>query len=328
MDEPIVLTKDLKKYFSTRQGVIKAVDGVDLSVKRGEVFGFLGPNGAGKTTTLRVLTTLLPPDFGQAIVAGFDVSKQPDQVRRHIGYVGQAGGSDRPATGRENLILQGRLCDMPEADVKARAEELIDVLDLKEFADRIVYTYSGGQRRRLDVALGIMNRPDVLFLDEPTTGLDPQNRANLWAQIQKLRQFGTTIFLTTHYLEEADQLADRLAIMDYGRIAAEGTPEELKKQVAFDVVTIGVEQPQQHAQQLVASFSRESYVRDAKEEEDYLRLFVKDGAQVMPRIIRLLDKQKIKIDTITLSTPTLDDVFLQKTGRSLRDIEAQEGGGR
>ena len=198
--DPVVLTEDLKKYFTSRKGEVKAVDGVDLSVTPGEIFGFLGPNGAGKTTTLRMLTTLIPPDAGRAIVAGFDVFKDPDKVRRNIGYIGQNGGSDLPATGRENLVLQGRLYGMKAAESKARAGELIDLLDLTEFADRVAYTYSGGQRRRLDVAIGLMNRPQVLFLDEPTTGLDPQNRANLWVQINKLRAEGATIFITTHYL--------------------------------------------------------------------------------------------------------------------------------
>ena len=227
MPDAVVVTEDLKKYFPSRNGPVKAVDGVNLEVFPGEIFGFLGPNGAGKTTTLRILTTLVKADSGAATIAGFDVLREPGDVRRNIGYVGQAGGADRPATGRENLILQGRLYDMTLQQAKERAAELIAALDLTEFADRIAHTYSGGQLRRLDVALGIMHRPKVLFLDEPTTGLDPQNRANLWIQIGKLRDMGVTVFLTTHYLEEADTLSDRLAIMDHGKIVAEGTPEEV-----------------------------------------------------------------------------------------------------
>ena len=212
----------------------------------GEIFGFLGPNGAGKTTTLRMLTTLMPPDEGQAIVAGFDVANEPEEVRRSIGYVGQNGGSDRPATGRENLILQGRLYDLNATEARERADELIKLMDLDDFADRIVHTYSGGQRRRLDVAIGLVNRPKVLFLDEPTTGLDLQNRANLWVQIKKLKSDGATIFLTTHYLDEADVLSDRLAIMDHGKIVTEGTPEELKRAVAHDCITICIEHPMEN----------------------------------------------------------------------------------
>lgn len=325
MANSIVYTKDLKKFFPTKKGTVKAVNGVNLSVQRGEIFGFLGPNGAGKTTTLRILATLMIPDEGIATVAGFDVEAEPYKVRRHIGYVGQNGGSDRAATGRENLILQGRLYDMSVGEAKDRADELINVLELSEFEDRIVSTYSGGQRRRLDVAIGIMNRPDVLFLDEPTTGLDLQNRANLWTQIQKLCASGTTIFLTTHYLEEADVLSDHLAIMDHGVIVAEGTPQSLKKQVAGDVITIGIEDLGDYSQGLITLFKQKSFVRDVTEEPEHLRLYVEDGARILPQILRSLDQQGLNLQTITLSVPTLDDVFLRKTGYSLRDTSATGG---
>lgn len=324
MAEATVFVKNLKKYFHGKDGPIKAVDGVDLSVQKGEVFGFLGPNGAGKTTTLRMLCTLLPIDEGEAKIAGFDVKTEPESVRRNIGYVGQAGGSDRAATGRENLILQGRLYDMTAKEANKRADELIEVLDLTEFSDRIVHTYSGGQRRRLDVALGIMNRPQVLFLDEPTTGLDPQNRANLWAQIDKLKKFGTTIFLTTHYLEEADTLSDRLAIMDHGKIVAEGTPVALKKSVSGDCIVLGLKD-MTNATKIIKLLKSKPFVRDIKEEEDHLRLYVKDGSHDLPQVLRLVDDQKIELSTITLAVPTLDDVFLKKTGHSLRDTEAEGG---
>src|ERR1035441_5706774 len=206
----------------------------------GEVFGFLGPNGAGKTTTLRMLTTLLPIDSGTASVAGSDVAREPKQVRQRIGYVSQAGGADDLSTGWENLILQGRLYGGDLDSVRQRARELAAVLDLSEFADRKVATYSGGQRRRLDVALGLIHRPEVLFLDEPTTGLDPQNRANLWEHIRAIQERGSTVFLTTHYLEEADALCDRLTIMDHGSIVAEGTPRELKREVIGDSMVLGL----------------------------------------------------------------------------------------
>ncbi|MGA2666625.1 MAG: ATP-binding cassette domain-containing protein [Patescibacteria group bacterium] len=326
MAQPTVLVKNLKKYFSAKGGPVKAVDGVNLEVYPGEIFGFLGPNGAGKTTTLRMLTTLIPPDSGEAIVAGFDVRKSQDEVRRHIGYVSQLGGSDRPATGTENLILQGQLYGMSAAEAKARAKELIKLLDLSEFADRIVYTFSGGQRRRLDVALGLMNRPKVLFLDEPTTGLDPQNRTNLWDQIKKLKNQGATIFMTTHYLEEADVLSDRLAIIDYGKIVAEGTPETLKKEMAFDCITLGIADHEKNAPKLIEFFKKEKFIREVTGDDGHLRLCVQDGPTAMPQILRLLDNQKIQMLTISMSRPTLDDVFLKKTGHSLRDTEANVGG--
>jgi ABC-2 type transport system ATP-binding protein len=327
MPEPVVLTKDLKKYFSAKNGPVKAVDGVDLEVFPGQIFGFLGPNGAGKTTTLRILTTLVRPDSGTAVVAGIDVFKEPGEVRRNIGYVGQAGGSDRPATGRENLVLQGRLYDMTPQEAKERAAELIVALDLAEFADRIAYTYSGGQLRRLDVALGIMHRPKVLFLDEPTTGLDPQNRANLWVQIEKLRHMGVTVFLTTHYLEEADALSDRLAIMDHGKIVAEGTPKDLKKQVAGDTISIGLNDDRHNAS-IAALLATKEFVRDSSVEDCHVRIVVEEGSKVVPEILRLFDQARIEIATITLAVPTLDDVFLKQTGRTLRDTESAEGGPR
>jgi ABC-2 type transport system ATP-binding protein len=326
MREEVVSIVDLKKYFSTRHGVVKAVDGVNLSLSAGEVFGFLGPNGAGKTTTLRILATLIPADSGQAVVAGYDVLKDPDKVRRRIGYVGQSGGADRPATGREDLMLQGRLYGMPRAEASTRAEELIELLDLTDFADRIVYSYSGGQRRRLDVALGIMHRPQVLFLDEPTTGLDPQNRANLWEQIAKLKATGTTIFLTTHYLEEADVLSDRLAIMDHGHIVAEGTPEELKRQIGLDTIRVTLADPTR-SDAVDAALQGHRLVKSIVRESDGVRIAVDDGGAALPQIMRALDAQDIAISDISLSTASLDDVFLEKTGRSLRDTAA-EGGAR
>ena len=325
MNEPVVLTKNLKKYFHSKFGPIKAVDDVNLHVASGSIFGFLGPNGAGKTTTLRILTTLLAQDSGQAIVAGFDVRKAPDQVRLRIGYVSQVGGADRPATGKENLILQGQLYGMTTRSATVRAEDLIQLLDLNEFADRIVDTYSGGQIRRLDVALGLMNRPTVLFLDEPTTGLDPQNRANLWEQIKKLRQEGTTIFLTTHYMEEADALCDRIAIIDDGRIVAEGTPEELKKHVAGDCITIGIEDLSMKAPGLISLFESIEFVRAINHDESHLRLYVDDGARAIGDVLQILKQQGIILETITLSSPSLDDVFLNQTGRSLRDINTAGG---
>ncbi len=310
---------DLTKTFHTRKEKIEAVRGIDMEIWPGEIFGFLGPNGAGKTTTLRMLSTLLPIESGRAMVSGFDVYKSPHQVRQRIGYVSQLGGSDRLATGREDLLLQGELYGMGRREAEQRADELIEVLDLAEFASRRVQSYSGGQRRRLDIALGIMHRPDVLFLDEPTTGLDPQNRANLWVQISKLREAGTTIFLTTHYLEEADALSNRLAIMDHGQLVAEGTSRQLKQQIAADSVVVSLQEDGAGSEGAMRLLQEQDFVREVSAEPDHLRLYVDDGVTALPRILRLLDRNGMAIKTVTLSEPTLDDVFLRYTGRSLRD---------
>lgn len=317
--DTIISTHELRKSFRSKRGPVEAVRGVSIEVGRGEIFGFLGPNGAGKTTTLRMLTTLLPIDSGTATVAGIDVAHRPKQVRQRIGYVSQLGGADLLATGRENLILQGRLYGGDLATVTKRAEMLMQVLDLGEFADRRVRTYSGGQRRRLDVALGIVHEPAVLFLDEPSTGLDPQNRANLWDHVRSLRARGTTIFLTTHYLEEADALCDRLMIMDHGVIVAEGTPRDLKRQVSGDSVLLSVHDENgalSRAQQLI---SAEPHVHEVTTDGDRLHLYLKDGSAALPGLLRLLDAEHIVLKSINLSEPTLDDVFLHQTGRSLRD---------
>jgi ABC-2 type transport system ATP-binding protein len=292
-----------------------------MEVARGEIFGFLGPNGAAKTTTLRMLTTLLPIDEGSASVAGFDVRQEPERVRARIGYVSQLGGSDELATGRENLVLQGRLYGDDTATVRRRADELIELLELGGFAERKVITYSGGQRRRLDVALGIIHAPEVLFLDEPSTGLDPQNRANLWEHVRQLRERGTTVFLTTHYLDEADELCDRLMIMDHGQIVAEGDPQALKRQVAGDMVLLSVRDELARAEQVLRA---QPYVRELNSEESRLRLYVEDSGSALPAILRLLDQEGIALHSMSLSEPTLDDVFLRQTGRSLRDAGGAE----
>jgi ABC-2 type transport system ATP-binding protein len=322
--DTIISTYDLRKSFRSRRGPIEAVRGVSIEVARGEIFGFLGPNGAGKTTTLRMLTTLLPIDTGHATVAGCDVARQPKQVRARIGYVGQLGGADELATGRENLILQGRLYGGDLASVTARAELLMRTLDLAGFADRRVKTYSGGQRRRLDVALGIVHEPEVLFLDEPSTGLDPQNRANLWEHIRGLQAHGTTVFLTTHYLEEADALCDRLMIMDHGEIVIEGTPRDLKRQVAGDSVVLSLHSDDAEVERARALVLAEPYVREITAAGDQLRLYVEDGSAALPQLLRLLDRERIGLRSISLSEPTLDDVFLRQTGRSLRDGGSSE----
>src|SRR5215471_3421812 len=290
----MIETRGLRRTFKARQGPIEAVAGIDLRVEAGAIFGFLGPNGAGKTTTLRMLSTLLPPSGGEATVAGCDLLRRPQHVRERIGYVGQQGGSDYTVRGRTEL-------------------------ELDACADRPSGSYSGGQRRRLDIALGLVHRPRLLFLDEPTGGLDPQGRARLWDEIRRLRDDGMTVFLTTHYLEEADALCDRLAIIDHGRIVAEGTPDHLKRQIAGDVVRLGMGGSHSAALELLAG---QPFVRDATAENGMLRLAVDHGEAAMPAILRLLDGAGLRLETISLSRPSLDDVFLRKTGRSLREPAA------
>jgi ABC-2 type transport system ATP-binding protein len=319
----IIETDKLRKVFKTRRnGTVEAVEAVrsiDLTVKTGEVFGFLGPNGAGKTTTLRMLSTLILPTDGRATIAGHDLLRQSRKVRAAIGYVSQVGGVDISATGRENLLLQGQLYGMSRHETEQRINELLVMLELSSFADRIAKTYSGGQRRRFDLALGMIHRPRLLFLDEPTTGLDPQSRARLWDEVRKLRDEGTTVFLTTHYLEEADALADRLAIMDHGEIVAEGTPEVLKQQIAGDVITLGLETENGARHKAHTLLGHQPFVREIYPADGKFQLYVDRGEESLPAILRLLDGAGLSVRTVALSRPSLDDVFLRKTGRSLRE---------
>ncbi len=318
--KPVIETHGLRRTFRSGKRLVEAVAGVDLAVAPGEIFGFLGPNGAGKTTTLRMLATLLPPTEGTATVAGVDLRTHPDQVRERIGYVGQAGGADREITGRRELVFQGRLYGMSAGEASKRAAELIAKLELESCADRKVGTYSGGQKRRLDIGLGLVHEPQLLFLDEPTTGLDPQSRARVWDEVQRLHERGITVFLTTHYLDEADALCDRIAIIDYGKIVAEGTPEELKRAVAGDVVTLSVGGDQQQA--ALELLRVQDFVREAASEDGLVRLYVDRGEVAMPAILRLLDSSGMQLRTMELHRPSLDDVFLRQTGRSLREPAA------
>jgi len=317
--ESVIQTRGLRRVFKSRKREVEAVAGVDLDVRQGEIFGFLGPNGAGKTTTLRMLATLLPPSGGTARVAGCELATQAAQIRDRIGYVGQAGGADREITGRTELVFQGRLYGMSVDAARKRAAELIDMLELEGAADRKVGTYSGGQKRRLDIGLGLVHDPQLLFLDEPTTGLDPQSRARVWDEVRRMHDRGTTIFVTTHYLDEADALCDRVAIIDYGKIVAEGTPEELKRAVAGDVVTLSVAGEQQRAFDLI---KEQPFVREAKLENGSVHLYVDRGEVAMPAILRLLDGAHMQLMTVELHRPSLDDVFLRQTGRSLRETAA------
>jgi len=313
----MIETSGLRKSFRTRTGAVEAVRGVDLTVDDGEIFGFLGPNGAGKTTTLRMLATLIIPDGGTATVAGADLLKDPGEVRRRIGYVAQGGSTWDEVTAREELILQARLYGMGKSEAQRRTQVALESFQLLDYADRKCKTYSGGQRRRVDIALGIIHEPKIVFLDEPTTGLDPQSRAHMWDEVRRLRDEGVTVFLTTHYLEEADALCDRISIMDNGEIVAEGTPEALKREISGDVVTLGL------ATEIVDKarevLDAEPFTRRSETGDGALRLYVEAGAIAIPQMLRALDAAAIEPTSIELHRPSLDDVFLAKTGRSLRE---------
>lgn len=303
-------------------GEVHAVKGVDLDVEAGELVGFLGPNGAGKTTTLRMLTTLLKPSAGTATVGGRDLLADPLGVRERIGYVAQGGGSSPETKVADELELQGRLYRMSKADAIARGAELADQLDLTGLDQRLTRTLSGGQRRRLDIALGLIHSPGLVFLDEPSTGLDPQSRANLWDHIRRLRaEQGVTVFLTTHYLDEADALSDRLIVIDDGRIVAEGTPDALKARVNGDRVEIGVD-PEQGADAAEIA-GRLAGAHELSADGGVVRFRVPRGDVALPELLRALDAKSIPMLSVQVHRPTLDDVFLTLTGRSLR--EAEEG---
>ncbi len=318
----MIETSGLRKSFRTRAGAVEAVRGVDLSVEEGEIFGFLGPNGAGKTTTLRMLATLIIPDGGSATVAGADLLKDPGEVRRRIGYVAQGGSTWDEVSAREELILQGRLYGMSKSEAQRRTQIALQAFQLVEYADRKCKTYSGGQRRRVDIALGIIHEPKIVFLDEPTTGLDPQSRAHMWDEVRRLRDEGVTVFLTTHYLEEADALCDRICIIDNGEIVAEGTPEALKREISGDVVTLGLTtEIVDKAREVLDS---ESFTRRSELGDGGLRLYVEAGATAIPQMLRALDAVAIEPTSIELHRPSLDDVFLAKTGRTLEGAEQEQ----
>ena len=297
-----------------RYGDVQALDGVSFEVREGEVFGLLGPNGAGKSTTVRVLTTLTTPDSGRASVAGHDVVRHPNRVRRSIGYVPQESGVDREATGRENLMLQGRIQGMSGRDLRRRVDELLELVGIADAGDRVVRGYSGGMRRRLDIALGLVHRPSVLFLDEPTTGLDPEARAAMWVEVQRLAvQERLTILLTTHYLEEADQLADRLAIVSRGQIVVEGTPEALKAGLRGESVTVELQDGRaDEAAAVVAAYEGAS---ETAVDGHHVRTRVPNGAAAIPALLSALEGRGIPVASVTTSRPSLDDVYLHYTGR-------------
>ncbi len=322
MSSNMIETDNLRKIFSSKgrgaKGTVEAVKSITFSVPRGEIFGLLGPNGAGKTTTMRMLSTLLIPTSGTARIGGHNLVTSQQEIRRMIGYVSQVGGMQRESTGRENLLLQAKLYGMTDLEATARVIELIKMLNLETFADRKTGTYSGGQRRIFDLASGIVHQPELLFLDEPSTGLDPQNRVHIWEQVKKMNEAGTTIFVTTHYLEEADELCDRVAIVDQGTIVAIGTPEELKRQIAGDIITLEFAQPQL-VDAAVQTLEGRSFIVDQQVVGTTLNLYVENGNENLSLIITLLHEKDIETQSVSLARPRLDDVFLKLTGRSMRE---------
>jgi ABC-2 type transport system ATP-binding protein len=297
-----------------RYGEVQALDGVTFAVAEGEVFGLLGPNGAGKSTTVRVLTTLTTPDEGEARVGGHDVRRTPDAVRRTLGYVPQDSGVDGFGTGRENLMLQGHVQGLAGRELRQRTDELLELVGIADAADRVVRGYSGGMRRRLDIALGLVHRPRVLFLDEPTTGLDPEARVEMWAEVSRLAEAESlTILLTTHYLEEADELADRLAIVSQGKIVVEGTPAELKSRLSGDAPQVGLaEGAVAMAQQVLANVgARPEQVLDGR----VVIARVEHGGRALPSVLAALDEAGVVVESVSVSRPSLDDVYLHYTGR-------------
>jgi len=311
-----VETKSLSKTYGTG---VKAVDEVSITVNDGEIFGFLGPNGAGKSTTIMILTTLLKPTSGTAHVAGFDVVTQAKKVREKIGYVQQESTVDEYLTGRENLELQAKLNHIQKDLVKKRVDELLELVELSDRQHDSVITYSGGMRKRLDIAGGLLHRPKVLFLDEPTLGLDIQTRYKIWEYINRIhKEFGMSIFLTTHYMEEADRLCDNISIIDYGKIKVTGSPKSLKSALGNEVVVFEVSSDMK-LENLLSELKKISLVSDIKANGDEVTVFSSSGDQVMPKIFEVSANLGIKIETISLTRPTLDDVFLSYTGRELRD---------
>ncbi len=342
----MIEARGLTRTFTVKDQTVEAVRGIDLDVAEGELVAVLGPNGAGKSTTLRMLTTLLQPTSGTARVVGCDVVADPAGVRRRIGYIGQGDGAGHTQRARDELVLQGRAYGMARRDAAARADELLDALGLGELGGRTVSTLSGGQRRRLDVALGMVHRPALLFLDEPSTGLDPQNRANLADEVRRLRtDHGTTVVLTTHYLDEADALADRVVVVDHGRVIADDTPARLKADLAGDhvVITVGTgtdagpagtdtgsagadvaardvgEVAARDVGEVVGALERTGAVQQHRVDGSRVTARVRDGATLVPAVLRDLDRAGVTVAATEVARPTLDDVFLALTGRSLRD---------
>lgn len=313
---------DVKGLVKTYPRGVRALDGVSFEVAAGSVFGLLGPNGAGKSTIVKILTTLSRPDHGEAVVAGIDVLRRPDRVRRAIGCVAQNSGVDVNATGRENMLLQGRLYGMGGHELEQRVDTLLERFGLADAARRVTRTYSGGMQRKLDVALGLVHRPEVLFLDEPTTGLDPEARTDMWSEIERLTgEEGLTILLTTHYLEEADRLARRLAIVDQGKVVAQGSPDELKSELHGDAVHIELDAPEADGR-VAAALAPLSEVHDVVVEHGrLLHARTDNGARAVPVMLQALEAQGLPVASVTVARPSLDDVYLMYTGRRFAEAD-------
>ncbi|MEY9875325.1 ABC-2 type transport system ATP-binding protein [Streptacidiphilus sp. MAP12-33] len=326
----LVKTYHPKGRGKARPEGVRALDGLSISVEPGIVFGLLGPNGAGKSTTVKILTTLAAADSGSATVAGYDVRREPDRVRRAIGVVAQKSGADPVATGRDNLVLQGRLYGMRGTELTCRVDALLERFDLADAAGRQVKTYSGGMLRRLDVAIGLVHRPQVLFLDEPTTGLDPEARTAMWEEIERLAGAdGLTILLTTHYLEEADKLATRLAIVDRGRVVVQGTPDELKGELRGDAIAVELATPVADELPVIGAIGSVEGVRDITLAGRRVSARAENGAAAVPAVLSALDRIGLAVAAVTVARPSLDDVYLRYAGRSFSSAESTlEGAGR
>lgn len=309
-------TKSLTKVYGTH----KAVDDVSFNVEEGEIFGFLGPNGAGKSTTMMILTTLLKPTSGRALVGGCDVVLDAKKVRENIGYVQQETAADEYLTGRENLLLEARLNHIPKEHIDERIDDVLDLIELEDKQHDAVLTYSGGMRKRLDIAGGLLHRPQVLFLDEPTVGLDIQTRRKIWKYIKKIhKEFDMSIFLSTHYMEEADNLCERIGIIDYGKIQTIESPTALKGALGNEVITLHLSNGV--ASDLVSRIGQISLVKDVEHTGEKITVFGTKGTELIPQIFQISNDLKVKIDSISMDQPTLDDVFLSYTGHELRDDE-------
>ena len=316
----MIHTERLSRNFQVKKEVVEAVRGIDLHVQRGELVALLGPNGAGKSTTLRMLTTLIPPTSGSAWVAGASIVDEPAEVRRRIGYIGQGNAAGHSYRVRDELVMQGRFYGLNRSDARRRATELIGSLDLAGLEKRGVGTLSGGQRRRLDVAMGLMHRPQLLFLDEPSTGMDPHNRANLWEHIRRMRdEHGTTMVLTTHYLEEADAQAERVVVIDHGQVIADDTAGHLKATLAGDRITLTVQRTDLEPTVELLSRVGSEPARGTTQLGQTVSVRVQRGAECLPGVLRCLDGSGVSVLAAEVRVPTLDDVFLSLTGRSLRD---------
>jgi len=318
--EDAILARGLRKSY----GNVQALDGLDLRVGRGTIFGLLGPNGAGKSTTVKILTTLSRPDSGEAQVAGVNVLAAPQRVRRSIGVVGQRPGSAEEATGRENLVLQGELYGITGRELKHRVDAVLHRFDLAGDADRPVRTYSGGMQRRLDVAMGLLHSPQVLFLDEPTTGLDPEVRAALWSEIERLaRDEQMTILLTTHYLEEADRLASDLAIVDRGRVVAQGSPDALKSELQGDSVHVELSEAEA-GDRIRSALARVGEVSEVSVEGRFVHTRATQGATAVPAVLAALESSGVKVASVSMARPSLDEVYLRHAGRRFEEAELEE----